>query len=238
LRSLSDYAEFVKRQGLDPKTIYVGVDEFNFLEEFDYQSRRIEEVATSSLFNAYFVNGALLFSTKTLLGMSPNEATYYDENFEMQRIENPRAYIPNLDDPVPDNFVTCNLSKVQLYQELRAQFPEAKVIAYVPPRSAWKVVSETYEPGFLDCVLEGFHAVAQSYDAFYDFTIPSAITTDPQYTYDGSHYYPEITDEIATFLQGQPLDFGIEVSELSMEGYSAIYKRSVQDFITQEMANE
>lgn len=238
IEEFSDYAEFIKRQGINPKIVYVGVDEFNFLEEFDYQNKRIEEIATDSVFSAYFVNGALVFSARTLLGMSPNEATYYDENFEMQRMENPRTYSPSLDEPVPDSFVTCDLSKVQLYQELREQFPDAQVIAYVPPRSAWKVVSETYEPGFLDCVLEGFHAIAQSYDAFYDFSIPSAMTADPQYTYDGSHYFPEITDEIAGFLQGEPLQFGIKVSDMSFEEYSKTYRQSVTSFIDQATARE
>ncbi|MEM9766603.1 MAG: hypothetical protein AAF892_01810 [Cyanobacteria bacterium P01_D01_bin.71] len=234
IEEFSDYAEFVKRQGINPKTVYVGVDEFNFLEEFDYQSKRIEEIATESAFSAYFVNGALVFSIKTVLGMSPNDATYYDENFEMQVIDNPRIYNPSLDEPVPDSFVACDLSKVQLYKELREQFPDATVVAYVPPRSAWKVVSETYEPGFLDCVLEGFYEIAQSYDAFYDFSIPSEMTADPQYTYDGSHYYPEITDQIAGFLQGNPLRFGIEVSDISFDEYLRRYKLSIDTFLKQD----
>lgn len=233
IEEFSDYAEFVKRQGITPRKVYVGVDEFNFLEVFDYQSRPIEEVATDSAFSAYFVNGALLFSLKTLLEMSPNDATYYDRNFEMQVVDNPRVYEPNLDEPVPASFVTCDLSKVQLYKELREQFPDAEVIAYVPPRAAWKVVSETYEAGFLDCVLEGFHEVAQYYDAFYDFSIPSAITADPQYTYDGSHYYPEITDEIAGFLQGEELDFGVQVSDMNFEEYDQAYRQAIYTFLEQ-----
>ncbi len=234
IEEFSDYAEFVKRQGINPKTVYVGVDEFNFLEEFPYTNKQIEEIATKSAFSAYFTNGALVFAVRTLLGESPNDATYYDENFEMQVIDNPRIYRPSLDQPVPASFVSCDLSKVQLYQELREQFPDAKVVAYVPPRSAWKIFSETYEPGFLNCVLEGFYQIAQSYDAFYDFSIPSAMTADPQYTYDGSHYYPEITDEIAGFLQGAPLEFGIEVTEMSFEEYSTTFREALYGFLEQE----
>jgi hypothetical protein len=238
IQEFSDYAEFVKRQGVNPKTVYVGVDEFNFLEKVSYESRKVEEVATDSAFSAYFVNGALIFSVRTLLGMSPNEATYYDENFEMQVVDNPRVYTPNLAAETPAAFVTCDLSKVSLYKALREEFPDAKVVAYVPPRSASKVVTETYNPGFLDCVLEGFYEVAQSYDAFYDFSIPSQMTADPQYTYDGSHFYPDITDEIAGSLQGNPLQFGVTVSDMSFDQYSAVYKQAIADFLEEQGITE
>ncbi|MEM9265234.1 MAG: hypothetical protein AAGA46_06885 [Cyanobacteria bacterium P01_F01_bin.13] len=236
IEEFSDYADFVKKQGIQPQKVYVGVDEFNFLEEFNYQRRDVSQLATGSPFEAYLSSGILLFSIKTLLDSAPDLSTYYDNAFEMQVLASTKAYEPSLNESVPGQFVTCDLSKIELYKELREQFPNAEVIAYVPPRSAWKVVSETYKPQFLDCVLQGFHEVAQHYDGFYDFSIPSAITKNPEHTYDGSHFFPGITDEIAAILQGSSPSFGIEVSDMSFEDYTSAYKEAVYEFLKSENA--
>jgi hypothetical protein len=149
-------------------------------------------------------------------------------------LDSAKVYQPDINEETYSHFTTCDLSKVDLYKQVREQFPEAQVIAYVPPRSAWLVFTNAYRPGFLECVLRGFHGVAQHYDAFYDFSIPSDVTTNPQNTYDGSHFLPEVSDEIATFLQGQPLKFGIDVSELSFEEYYNQYEAAVVRFLETE----
>ena len=57
----------------------------------------------------------------------------------------------------------------------------------------------------------------------YDFSIPSPVTSDPKLTYDGSHYQPFVSNEIATAIQSHEPSFGIILSGHSLEQIERLY---------------
>ena len=229
-----EYAQFAKEQGLSPKTVYVGVDGYNFVKEekFNKEGSQIEKVKQTSFFHAYFSLDVFTFSAMTLLGMSPGPANYYNQNFEVEEFPNKPSYSPAFHPPQPPQ--ECDLSRVQLYQQVQAIFPEAKIVGYVPPRSAWAVVNETYERDLMNCYIEGFYQVAQLYDRFYDFSIPSEMTKDPKNTWDGSHFSNAVNDQIAEMLGGQPMMFGIQVDQYSHEDYRLQYTQELTTFMNDQ----
>ncbi len=231
-----EYAQFAKDQGINPETVYVGVDGFNFVKEnkFNEQGSAASQSATPSIFQAYFSLDVLTFSAMTILGMSPDSANYYNNNFEIEEFENPPEYKPSFYEPLEAQ--SCDLSRVEVYGKLKEIFPNAKLVGYVPPRSAWAVVLETYDRDLTNCELEGIYQVAQIYDEMYDFSIPSSITKEPDHTYDGSHFTPEINDLVAKIMQGKKDDdlFGIRVDNYRLNQYKSIYKREIKTFLEEQ----
>jgi hypothetical protein len=122
---------------------------------------------------------------------------------------------------------------VQWFADLRNYFPNAEIIGYVPFRSAWSIVNDTYGRNLTPCEIEAFYQVSQAYDVMYDFSMPSTITKNPQHTYDGSHYSVKVNDQIAEILQGKPVTFGIRVDNISYEEYRQFYLDSIQQFLAE-----
>lgn len=229
-----NYANFLQEQGIDPKVVYVGVDGLNFVEKerTEPQATPIENLQTGSLLEAYLSADVLLFSAMTLLGVSPDPGNYYDRDFEPADFPNPPTYEPEFYKPA--SLQRCDLSSVETFKSLKKFFPNAKFIGYVPPRSAWSMVNDTYGRGLMDCYLSAFYQLSTSYDAMYDFSIPSEVTKDPSYTHDGSHYSVAINNRIAEILQGKPQDsFGIRIDRYSFEEYRKIYWQKLQGFLAE-----
>ncbi len=229
-----EYAQFAKDQGIQPNTIYVGVDGYNFVKEekFNKEGSQLEKVKQTSFYHAYFSLDVLTFSAMTILGMSPGPVNYYNQAFEVEEFNQKPTYNPAFYPPQPPQ--ECDLSRVQLYQQLKDIFPQAKWVGYVPPRSAWSVVNETYERKLMSCYLEGFYQVAQRYDHLYDFSIPSNITKDPKNTWDGSHFSNAINDQITDKLQGKSIEFGVQVDQQSYEEYRSRYLRELITFMEEK----
>ncbi len=226
-----DYAQFLQETGLNTQKVYIGVDGLNFVvknrrkrETFD-----INTVATQSPAQAYLSADVFTFSLMTLLGISPDPGNYYDRNFEPVDFDNPPKYQPAFYKSLPPQ--QCDLSIVQAFADLRKIFPNAEFIGYVPPRSAWSMVNDTYGRDLMDCYLQAFHQLSQSYDAMYDFSVPSEITKNPDNTFDGSHYSVKVNDKIAAILQGQEENFGLRVDQYSFEDYRRLYLAQMRKFL-------
>ena len=229
-----NYANFLENEGVDPKIVYVGVDGLNFVEKerTEGQSTAVKNLQTKSFVEAYLSADVLLFSAMTLLGVSPDPANYYDRNFEPVDFDNPPTYNPEFYKPAAPQ--RCDLSSVETFKGLREFFPNAKFIGYVPPRSAWSMVDDTYGRGLTDCELTAFYQLAQSYDAMYDFSIPSEVTKNPDYTHDGSHYSVAINNRIAEILQQKSTDsFGVKVDRYSFNEYRTIYRQELRKFLAE-----
>ncbi|MEB3885682.1 hypothetical protein [Lyngbya sp. CCY1209] len=229
------YAKFAKEQGIDPDIVYVGVDSFNFVKETKFNEHGVEASAsaTNSMFEAYFSLDVLTFSAMTLAEVSPDPTNYYNQNFEIEEFENPPKYNPEFYPPLSPQ--ECDLSRIEPFQKIRDIFPNAKFVGYVPPRSAWAVVMESYDRELMDCELEGIYKVSQIYDEMYDFSIPSPLTKDPNNTYDGSHFTPEVNDQVAEVMQGKGDDsFGIQVNQYSLSEYKTIYKGQIKKFLDEQ----
>ena len=228
-----EYTQFLKQENFNPKKIYIGVDGLNFVakerrkrEPFD-----IKKVATQSPLQAYLSADVFLFSVMTLLGISPDPGNYYDRNFEPVDFENAPIYKPGFYKPLGKQ--ECDLSIVPEFANLRQTFPNAEFIGYVPPRSAWSMINDTYGRDLMDCYLKSFHQLAQSYDAMYDFTIPSEVTKNPKNTFDGSHYSVTVNDEIASIIQGKSASFGVRIDELTFAEYRRLYYAKLRKFLAE-----
>ena len=68
------------------------------------------------------------------------------------------------------------------------------------------------------------------FDAIYDFSIPSEVTGNPDNTYDVSHYFPFIQNEIAKSINGEPMIFGFQIKKNSRKTYAKVYREKVRQF--------
>lgn len=226
------YAEFLKDRDLDPKIVYIGVDGLNFVEQERKKQEplTVDSLTTQSPLEAYLSADVLLFSAMTLLGISPDPGNYYDSDFEPVDFANPPVYTPEFYKPGSPQ--RCDLSSVDTFASLRNIFPNAKFVGYVPPRSAWSMINDTYGRNLMDCYLLGFHQLAQSYDEMYDFSAPSQITTNPDNTFDGSHFSVTVNNKIADILQGKGNEnFGIKVDRYNFGEYRSLYRQKLKNFL-------
>ena len=225
------YAEFVKQKGANPKKVYLGIDTFNF----DPKNKISTNVVVSQpkpIFQPYlFSSDNLNFSIRAIRG-DYNLPRYYDGEFQVQVIDNAPEYKPKLSKSISKE--TCNLSRVDYYKKLRNIFPQAEFISYVPPVSAWSVFNNSYSRGLMNCQLEAIHQVSQFFDTTYDFSYPSSVTMKTENTYDGSHFYLEVNDQIAEILEGKQSDFGIRVDRMNLDEYQEFYRKQLKEFLQQQ----
>jgi hypothetical protein len=229
------YANFLQEQNINPKIVYIGVDGFNFVEQERKEQPpiSIDSLQTSSVLQAYFSSDVLLFSAMTILGISPDPANYYDQNFEPVDFANPPVYDAKFYKPASQQ--KCDLASVETFIGLQKFFPNAQFVAFVPPRSAWSMINDTYGRGLMDCELSAFHKLAQNYDAMYDFSIPSEVTKNPSNTFDGSHYSVKTNNRIAKILQGETDgDFGIRVDNYKFDDYRTAYRQKLRGFLAEK----
>ena len=229
-----NYAKSLQEEGINPETVYIGVDGLNFVKKTrtEQEPLALKSLTTKSPLEAYLSADVLLFSVMTLLGISPDPGNYYDRNFEAVDFADAPTYTPQFYKPrAPQQ---CDLSAVESFAKLRESFPNAQFIGYVPPRSPWSMINDTYGRNLMDCYLLGFHQLAQSYDAMYDFSAPSSITKNPDNTFDGSHYSVAVNNQIAEVLQGKSNDdFGIRIDELSFDEYRNLYRQKLKGFLAE-----
>ena len=229
------YANSLQEQGVDPKIVYIGIDGFNFVEKERKEQPpvSIKSLQTQSWLQAYLSADVLLFSVMTLLGVSPDPGNYYDQSFEPVDFATPPVYDGKFYQSA--SLQKCDLSSIETFVSLQEFFPNAKFVAYVPPRSAWSMINDTYGRGLMDCYLSAFHKLSTSYDAMYDFSIPSEVTKNTSNTFDGSHYSVVINNRIAKILQGEiTSDFGIRVDNYDFDSYRATYRQELRQFLAEE----
>ncbi|HIK16745.1 MAG TPA: hypothetical protein IGS53_15880 [Leptolyngbyaceae cyanobacterium M33_DOE_097] len=223
-----NYGKYVKQRGGDPKVIYIGFDGPLLGAEDQAEA---PPIALKPIYQAYlFSLDVLGFSYRTLRDQSPLPR-YYDEDFEVKVISNAPKYRPRFLETKSER--TCNKSSLAHFKELRETFPNAKIIGYVPPLSPWLVVSEYYNRN-MDCYLSFMKDTTAIFDVVYDFSIPSKVTEDVANTYDGIHYYPQVNEKITQFLQGAPLEFGIQVTPENFEAYQQAYQSATRGFLARQ----
>ena len=229
------YANSLQERGIDPKIVYIGIDGFNFVEKEPKEQPPVslDSLQTPSFLQAYLSADVLLFSAMTILGVSPDPGNYYDRNFEPVDFANPPVYDGKFYKPAVRQ--RCDLGSVETFASLREFFPNAKFVGYVPPRSSWSLVNDTYGRGLMDCYLSAFHQLSQSYDEMYDFSIPSAVTKNADNTFDGSHFSVEINNKIAKILQKDSAEnFGIRIDKYSFADYRQAYRLQLRKFLAEE----
>ena len=223
------YARYARDAGLMPKTVYVSVDDFNFVEKKETERRTHPHAeGSASILHAFFSADVMMFSLMTLAGISPDPHMYLDSAYEAVEWGGLRYAKPELTDKVD---IHCNLGRVDTYHVLREVFPDSMLVGYAPPMTPWHKLSDVYSRGVLDCVAAAYHGVAARYDRFFDFTFPTTLTESRMVSYDGSHFSPAANDLVAAQLSGQRSDLAIDVKSLSLDAYQSSVRASLKAFL-------
>lgn len=223
------HGHYLRQRGAQPQVVYVEIDpdELNYKEK----PRSLEAVSDPMpLYKAYFFSwDALRLSWRTLQQDYPS-VRLYDRNFQGMLSEDAPRYRPKFESEADDP-KQCDLSRIQLFQELQQTFPEAQFVGFVAPVSAWYLFNKSYSPGLLNCQLTGIYQLSQLFDRVYDFAVPSPLTLRTDNTYDGNHYYPEVFDRVVAVLEGRQTDLGIQVNQYNLSNYQQLYARQLEDFL-------
>jgi hypothetical protein len=116
------------------------------------------------------------------------------------------------------------------YVELRRQFPAARAIGYIPPESAWRIAAFALTGG-LEPYLATIARVAPAYDAFLDFSIPSALTESKEGTYDGSHYTRTVNARVLTGLMADGSDLAVDWRKQDLAAITSLYHHRLAEFM-------
>lgn len=220
------FAKWLKGRNVTPKYIILGIDDFNFAsqkKELDIPAFIKQNSDPPNIFYSYFSLDALDMSFR-LFSHAGSDPRVYDQEFLGTVIENPPQYRPTL--RIKNQ--TLRRHAVKDYQDLKAVFPHSVFIGYIPPVSSWTTASKSQEE--LDFFLQSVFTISSFFDAMYDFSIPSEVTSNPENTFDGSHYFPFIQSKIIKSLNDEGMEFGINVKEFSREAYIQRYREQVQNF--------
>lgn len=220
------YARFLKRKGADPEIIYVGVDDLSFK---DANPVIVPPKEPDPIYQAYASLDIFLFSLESLFQES-SSPRFYNEDFEVEIRDDLPRYVPKF---VNDyrTIPQYDFERVRKFHELRSIFPEAKYVGFIPPTSSWSVVNDIYGPGLINCYFGAIQEVSSSYDEVVDFSIPSAITSNPGNSYDPTHYYLSTLEMVAQSLQSEDTAFGIKVNPNNFAEYRQAYLESIKDFL-------
>lgn len=230
---LVNYAEYVKQQGISPSRVYVEIEPSGLNRRA--QSRQFAEVTDPlPMYQAYLFSFDTFWLSLKTLAQDYSYARLYDHNFQVQLSEEIPRYQPEFDVENEDH-LGCDPSRIQFYQSLRQIFSQAELIGFVAPVSVWRVYNMQYANGLLNCQLSGIHQLASTFDAIYDFSVPSPVTERTDNTYDGNHYYPAVFQQVAAVLEGRttvrPETFGMKVASNSLANYQSLYQRRMRSFL-------
>jgi len=232
-----DYAKYIKSLGAKPSLIVVGVDFYDFREK-KLKSEAPDAVknftSPPSPLKLYFSWDALFLSYRTVRGDAPMPHNF-DSNFKgivlYDKIQ------PNWRETVDKGYtIFYNTSSpvtadnLKYYEELRQIFPQATYIGYVPHVSA-KVMAKIKFAGQLDPLLDVIYRVSKLFDRFYDFSVPSKTTIDSPDTYDGYHFTPDITRQVAEEINGNTTGACLDLQRETFEEYKNEYNRRLDDYI-------
>ncbi len=237
------FAEYLQKRGFRPTTVYVGVDAFNFFTANvaatipDHVRRHADP---PHWLRSYLTLDALQFSVRGLLGKSPTPR-YYTADFSVAIEAGRRVYRPNPADLLPSAkrrlppARTFQREHVQHYRRLLDIYADSDLTFYVPPISLWRV-HDFYQRGEIEGYLQGIHAVAQLGRPLLDFSVPSALTVDPQRTYDGSHYDLSVNQDIARMLEGESCRTCLRVDGMAQADYRRAFAFAFEQRRTQVLA--
>ncbi|ABK42915.1 hypothetical protein Mmc1_0389 [Magnetococcus marinus MC-1] len=222
------YARYVKKWNPNPKLIIVGVDLYNLAKWEDALSipafvQRMEK--PPSALRSYLSWGAVALSRQLQRGQSPLPR-YYDGQFICRVEDGLPPYQPALDRPSDRLKLPLGGHNLHHYAALAEIFPHSQRLGYIPPEST-RHVAFWLEHYRLETIINLYQQVKTHFTRFYDFALPSQITANPAYTYDGSHYDLSVTQRIAHRLSGHVDEFGLEVTHDSTANWVTHYQSAI-----------
>ena len=234
------YARFVKRYLDAVRLVVISVDPYALIDrEPDDQSPDFvvrPDAKPPSMLNAYLALETLRFSLEGLTGERPT-GIYYRSDFTA-------AIHPNSPKFEPETRLTRNFLRyfqhdqtVQFtdrnfgyFRDLRRQFPDAKFVGVAPPVTAHYIGFLRLSDNLGD-LLKLKHRLSRLFDRFYDFSLPSHVTKNPNNTYDGAHFDLHWYDHVVDSVNGGANEFAVQVHELSLRQYRGLFVATADDFI-------
>jgi hypothetical protein len=227
-RELVAFAQYAKTfEVREPRLVIVGIDDFDFIDQadtFDVPSF-VADKKLPRFWDYYFSARVAGWSVQTLLDRSPLER-YYDANLTGQVRADARSFQALHLTLPPGQHWHFSDANVGVYAAFRQVFPNARLVAYVTPIAASRVLAYQHD-GILPDYLRAIVDTAKHFDETYDFSIPSAVTTNPTLTYDGSHFYPVVGDQIAAAIQSHDSGFGVRIDGLAADQLQALYAKRI-----------
>ena len=231
LQEFIEYMKYLKWVGYRPEKIYTEIN-FGFVEPNEDLSRMpkfiIDRGKPTTIFKSYTSISSLLFSIKSIFHISPYQHVY-DENIVAHvRMELTQPFKPNKEDIYKTPAEPPSYNIVSHYRELVEIFPDVNHIGYVYPASPWDT-SRYYTHGYLDTNLEIISELSTIFDELYDFSFPTPLINDTSSTYDGSHFYEHIFEEIADTMNNKEGVVGYRVTD--QQKYKKDYIQKIYEFI-------
>ncbi|MBO6679119.1 hypothetical protein [Parvibaculum sp.] len=225
------YAQYLRGKGFRPDLVIMGVPGAAFRERIggtNIPSFIRDETAPKSAYLTYLSFDTLSMSEQTLFGESPLDRVY-TRNFKCRVAPGAPEYDPSV--PIRDLMAGrfTGSHRVKFYDELREIFPEAELVGYVPPISAWAIDAYA-KAGWLEDYTKALHLASQKFDRFVDFGVPSALTIDTANTYDGTHYSEPANSIIAASLLAEKHGDALDLKQLSAKEMLTIYRKRLERY--------
>lgn len=227
----------------DLREVIAGIDAFNFTDHglpnalpgFILDAGRpppaIESYLSLDVFD---------FSARALVSRS-KRTRFYDSEFRCDTMPGLRPFEPvtNPDPADPHGGLAATPTnttgpffpdRANDLAGLRRVAPDDTVwTGYVPPLSS-SFVLQIRDKGNLDDYLHSIWIASRYFDRFYDFSVPSEISMDPENTYDGSHFFRSVNDQVAETLSGGDLNGALAVHRLTLPEYVEEFRRRLEAF--------
>ncbi|HEU4549691.1 MAG TPA: hypothetical protein VFS01_08345 [Rhizomicrobium sp.] len=230
-RELVAYASYMKAHARrEPTLVVVGVDDFDFIDQADANDvpEFVRDGGVPHFWQYYFSWDVATWSLKTIFDISP-KARYFGKDLSGQ-IRADARMLPVLRMTLkPGQKWHMSLASVSEYAKFRQLFPKAHLVGYATPVAATRI-AEYRMSGLLPFYIRALIETSTKFDEMYDFSIPSTITADPGLTYDGSHYQPSVSREIAIAIQRHEPSFGVALTGRSTEDLEADYASRLARF--------
>lgn len=225
------YARYLRANGFSPDLVIMGVPGAAFRERIggtNIPSFIREETAPKSAYLTYLSFDTLSMSHQTLFGESSLDRVY-TLNFKCRVAPGAPDYDPSV--PIRDLMAGrfTGSFRVKFYDELREIFPEAELVGYVPPISAWAVDAYA-KSGWLEDYVKALHLASEKFDRFIDFGVPSSLTIDTANTYDGTHYSEPANSIIAASLLEEMHRDALDVKRVSAEEMLEVYRERLERY--------
>lgn len=225
------YAKYLDAMGFKPDLVIVGlsISEYRAHVGGPNIPGFISELTDPpGVIPQYLSIDTLDYAYRTLFGTSPIDRVY-DQDFHCHVAPGATHYDPAV--PIRDlkSGPFTGLERIDLMDQMRLVFPNARFVGYTPPISAWAIQAYD-EMGWLDEYTHALHRASSVFDAYYDFSVPSDITVNPDNTYDGTHYAESANALIATTISTGEAGQALDLKDLDEAEMRAAYHGRLADY--------
>lgn len=242
-REFATYAQFARRHLKNVRLVVVSVDPYTLIDrELEDRSPPFvvrADAEPPSMLRAYLALDTLRFSLRGLTG-ERRTGVYYRSDFTA-------AIHPRSPTFQPEGILTGDFKKefhheptdkfsdrhFVYFREMRRLFPDATFVGVSPPITAHYVGFLRLKNNLND-LLKVKHRLARVFDRFYDFSLPSYVTKNPDNTYDGAHFDLRWYNHVVDSINGGSNEFALRVHELSMSQYRGLFLATADDFILEQ----